>query len=61
MGLSPRARYSSTGDVDAAFARSVISTTVAGYEALRSDPALWEEELREREQLSGSLGDGLDE
>jgi AbrB family looped-hinge helix DNA binding protein len=59
--LRPRMIVDPDTAIDAAFARAVISTTVAGYEALRSDPARWDEELRERELLSGTLGDGLDE
>jgi AbrB family looped-hinge helix DNA binding protein len=46
--------------IDAAFARDVITRTVAGYAALRDDPERWAAELREREELDGTLGDGLD-
>jgi AbrB family looped-hinge helix DNA binding protein len=59
--LRPRMIVDPDTAIDAAFARTVISTTVAGYEALRSDPALWDEELRERDVWSATLSDGLDE
>lgn len=32
----------------------------AGYDALRSDPAAWQEELEERAHWERALGDGLD-
>ena len=31
------------------------------YERLRSDPEAWKQELEEREELEGTLMDGLDE
>ena len=32
----------------------------ASFAALKNDPAAWQEELSERTELSGTLGDGLD-
>ncbi len=48
-------------EVDEDFARMVIETSTTGFEQLRSDPAAWRAERRERRILEGSLGGGLDE
>ena len=48
-------------EVDEDFARMVIETSTTGFEQLRSDPAAWRAERRERRMLEGSLGDGLDD
>ena len=48
-------------EVDEDFARMVIETSTTGFEQLRSDPAAWRAERRERRILEGSLGDGLDD
>jgi hypothetical protein len=47
--------------IDEAFAWDVVTRTIADYTALRNDPERWAAELREREELAGSLRDGLDE
>ena len=48
-----------TLELDDEFVRSVVASTIAGYDALRGDPAAWASELEERAVLDGSLGDGL--
>ena len=59
--LRPRLLVDEDKAIDAAFAREVVEQTVAGYAALRGDERAWEEELKERDVLAGSLGDGLGE
>jgi AbrB family looped-hinge helix DNA binding protein len=59
--IRPHVLFDADSGIDAAFARSVIEHTRAGYEALRADPEAWQKELGEREELDGSLADRLDD
>lgn len=49
-----------TLDIDAGFAASIMESTRAGYESLRSDPEEWGRELEERSVLDGATSDGLE-
>lgn len=40
---------------------TLLSRANKAYKALRDNPKLWQEELKERAELEGTLNDGLDE
>ena len=47
--------------VEAFRRRRILELTNAAYAAIRSDPALWQEELDEREVWDATLRDGLED
>jgi predicted CopG family antitoxin len=40
---------------------TLLARANKAFKALRDNPKLWQEELEERKELEGTLGDGLDE
>lgn len=44
----------------AEYQRQILDRITADYAALREDPGAWQQELKERQALEGTLLDGLD-